>query len=307
MEQGLRMNMVAALEELEASVEAARRGLLKSTDPAVLVMRPEAQRAEAVAVLSALYYRDEQAPEKTLLDPGVMSSADPDLTAWVERVNRAKAAFRAARLAYVEMHGRRHQKGRGEALKRVLRALRHGRLNLLQCDRRWNLLPPETTKVGFSWCDGGRNIQRTCVREVRDRLAQQEQAGTVIPGAWQALAGLPEQEPLAIARSRSFHVRANAVLQDGARRSWMASAPLLFPGDRLPEHNLLPSTPPQRSRLRRSDQTVSDAPLIPALQVYPYLGSLADPTRRLNAQDQDARRTRRQPHAPAPPQRGVRH
>lgn len=266
----LRTKVIACLDNLEELIAKAQDRLLAANDPAVLVIHRHKNRSEAVSILTTLSYQDAQEPIHTLFDPGIICCSDPDLSDWVTEVNTAKQDFRYARLEYAKAMGNVAEKQRGAVVQKLLRSIQRGRLNLLQCDRRWNLLPADTLKVGFTWCRGGKIVRKVTVNDVKKLITKAEKESTPIPGAWAALSGLPEDEPLAIVRSQADHVRANLVTQQG-RKMLVSPTPLLMPGSRMPEHNWLPPSIPERSRLRRSDQTIADEPLIPVLQVYPYI------------------------------------
>lgn len=272
----LRMPVLESLIVLESRIAQWRQRLLKHDQPAVLVMQESCTRFEAIHPLTTIYYADDQPPERTLVHPGLITSTDAELADGVAAVNAAKAEFRQRRLDYLKALGVEQSRLRSEALRDLLTALDRSRLHLLQCDRRWNLLPPDTLKVGFSWCQGGKSIRRTSVGALRMQLLEKTLEDPGELANLSILEGLPDSEPLAFAKDRGVHIRANAVRADGSRLSILASAPLLCLGSQLPEHNRLSSVPPIRDRLRRSDRTVSEYPLIPELNVFPYRGTRAE-------------------------------
>ena len=259
---------------LEDALDRLREHLQEQS-PAVVVTDSEANRADAIAAITRTFYTRDQKPGEVTRTPGLVVTTRKRIPDLVHEANEAKQAFRQARLTFQRAAGRKTGRGRDRLLNVALRQMHRNRICFLQCDRKIHVLPQDTRRVGFSWASGARSIRKTSVEQVRQEYERLALSGAEVERELEILASLPSTLPLAIARPRATHIRANAVTDGDERFSVLTSIPLIVlraPGDaHLPEFNTLPPSPPEPHRKRRSDQRVSDEPLFPESHIYPYL------------------------------------
>ena len=290
------MTTMAARPEyrLLAELEAAYDGLVDSTEGLVATWRASPGTAWAFpqgavdadwlhAVLMDFWYQDGQDGRSTRSHVGLVA-ADAAVMEQAARVNVAKQAF-AALLAQIReqapslipeikavlpfrhpgLHG--HLSGSGLA-----------RLHLKQCWRALPLAPAPVARVRLAWYASGRSIKRLTVREAERRLLALDTEAPHVRIQLRKLAGLPADEPLAQVQPQAPLMRANLFfrepLPDGhTRRAMNVALPLFVPSEdgRLPDHNQPPPGPPEkRTRARRRDERLEDAPLLPSLRIYRY-------------------------------------
>jgi len=238
-----------------------------------------APRAKAAGLYQALWYQDGQEGRETLTCPGIVG-ADADTLDLARDCNAAKDAFKAAVLALKTLPRPQanllmedlHQ--RAEPVATAMRRMGAARLNLKQAYRHTPLLERRPDKIGFTWSNQGRTIQRTTVAEARRLLERRAET----PEVNQALARLnqvPETEILARVRSVCPHLRANLLYAgSGQRRLMQAPLPIMIPlqaGEGLPEFVPVGVEPSGQQRLRRSDVRIEDEPFLPLIRVHRYL------------------------------------
>lgn len=167
---------------------------------------------------------------------------------------------------------------RHPALHDHLRGVGLARLHLKQCWRAIPVAPAEVSRIRLAWYTSGRSIKRLSVRDAERMLLALDSDADHIRIQLRTLAGLPDSEPLAQVQPQAPLMRANLFfrepLEDGHSRLAMNVAlPLFVPttNGRLPDINQPSSCPPeQRTRAKRSDVRLEEAPLLPSLRVYRY-------------------------------------
>lgn len=236
-------------------------------------------RAKAAGLYQALWYRDGQEGRETLTCPGLIG-ADADTLELTRVCNAAKDAFKAAVLALKALPRPQanrliedlHQ--RAEPVARAMRRMGAARLNLKQAYRHIPLLVQRPDKIGFTWSNQGRTIQRTTVAEAR-RLLERRTESPEVNQALTTLARVPESEMLARVRSVCPHLRANLLFAgSGQRRLMQAPLPIVIPlkpGEGLPDFVPVGVEPSGQQRLRRSDVRIDDEPFLPIIRVHRYL------------------------------------
>lgn len=236
-------------------------------------------RAKAAGLYQALWYQDGQEGRETLTCPGIVG-ADAATLALARQCNAAKDAFKRAVLALKTLPRPQanrlmedlHQ--RAEPVSRAMRRMGAARLNLKQAYRHIPLLEQRPEKIGFTWSNQGRTIQRTTVAEAR-RLLERRAESPEVNQALAALARVPEHEILARVRSVCPHLRANLLFPgSGQRRLMQAPLPIMIPlrvGEHLPEFVPVGVEPSGQQRLRRSDVRIEDQPFLPLIRVHRYL------------------------------------
>jgi hypothetical protein len=136
-------------------------------------------------------------------------------------------------------------------------------------------------KVGFTWSNQGRTIQRTTVAEAR-RLLERRTESPEVNQALASLAQVPEHEILARVRSVCPHVRANLLFAgSGQRRLMQAPLPIMIPlsaGESLPEFVPVGVEPSGQQRLRRSDVRIEDQPFLGLIRIHRYLAPFRNQT-----------------------------
>lgn len=231
------------------------------------------------------WYQDGQDGRATRAHVGLVA-ADEAMLDKVATANAAKAAF-AALLARI----REEAPGlipeakavlpfRHPALHDHLRGQGLARLHLKQCWRAIPVAEAPLARVRLAWYASGRSIKRLTVREAEQKLLALDSEADHVRIQLRRLAGIPSGEPLAQVQRQAPLMRANLFfrepLADGrVRRAMNVALPLFVPAPegRLPDHNLPPPAPPEkRTRARRSDEKLEDAPFLPSLRIYRYRG-----------------------------------
>lgn len=229
------------------------------------------------------WYRDGQDGRATRSHVGLVA-ADEALLARVSAANAAKADFAAllsrirdeapglipeAKAVLPFRHPALHDHLRGQGL---------ARLHLKQCWRAIPVAEAPVARVRLAWYASGRSIKRLSVRDVEKKLLALDSEAPHVRIQLRKLAALPGDEPLAQVQTQAPLMRANLFfrepLDDGrTRRAMNVALPLFVPAPdgRLPDHNTPPPHPPaQRTRARRSDERLEEAPFLPSLRVYRY-------------------------------------
>jgi hypothetical protein len=137
-------------------------------------------------------------------------------------------------------------------------------------------------RVRYAWYSSGRSIQRVSVADCEALLMKLDTEADHVRLQLKLLAGLPSDEILARIQPQAPLMRANlfyrepVMREDGelrTRRALNVSLPLFLPHDdlRLPALNQPAPTPPtERTRARRGDVRIEDAPFLKSLRVHRY-------------------------------------
>ncbi|MCM5703205.1 DNA replication terminus site-binding protein [Larsenimonas salina] len=172
-----------------------------------------------------------------------------------------------------------HLPRRHPALNQLMAQQGLARLHLKQAWRRIPVAEAPLARMQMSWYSSGRSIKRTTIAEAEEKLAALNNEAPHVRIQWQKLAALPSDEVLAQVQQQAPVMRANLFfkepLDDGRqRRALNMALPLFVPDDgsgRLPKMNAPALAPPEtRTRVRRGDNRLEDAPYIPSLRLYRY-------------------------------------
>jgi hypothetical protein len=197
-----------------------------------------------------------------------------------EEVNIAKTIFRQAaqelqkqdRQLWLSSYGNLNDQRR-----RVLKSANIARLNLKQAYRLIPIIDATPEKIGFSWYTQGKSITRISKQKAYERLCKYGD-NSHIEIQKKKLASLNDYEELAIVQKQAPLVRANIVSrQQGkvSRRAMNSSLPFMLASidnNILPEFNKINTDPPlTNTRLRRSDNKISDEVFLPSIRAYRYI------------------------------------
>ena len=153
-----------------------------------------------------------------------------------------------------------------------------GRIHLKQCYRHIPLVDSTPHNIRFSWYNSGRSIKKFTAESAMQMLLKLDTAQPHIVRQIEKLSPLHKKTILAQIQNQVPVVRANIAWKKG-NDSWQRIAkncplPILVPLlkiEKLPEHNLLTSTPPAvRSRAQRSDSLIDPEPFLPSLRIHLY-------------------------------------
>jgi hypothetical protein len=159
----------------------------------------------------------------------------------------------------------------------VLKSANIARLNLKQAYRLIPIIVATPEKIGFSWYTQGKSITRISKQKAYERLCKYGD-NSHIEIQKKKLASLNDYEELAIVQKQAPLVRANIVSrQQGKvlRRAMNSSLPFMLASidnNILPEFNKINTDPPlTNTRLRRSDNKISDEVFLPSIRAYRYI------------------------------------
>lgn len=283
----LKLDLFARYQQLLAALVDFSSALRDDTHLPLWVSRSEQEiekqrdmRQKAIQLFQQLWYLDEQEGRETITCPGLIGASDTTMNS-AQTLNAAKDEFKQAVLALKSIRKNQADALLAELHERdpkvasALQKMGTARLNLKQTYRHVPLLTTKPVKVGFTWSQHGRTIQRISVAEVRNLLSKRPSA-PMIEIALNKLASLSANEPLARARSVVPHLRANVVFDDSVtpkRRLVQTPLPLLIPlrtGESLPEFIPIAPQPMGQERLKRSDIKIEETPFIESLGIYRY-------------------------------------
>ncbi|WP_419810725.1 DNA replication terminus site-binding protein [Bacterioplanoides sp.] len=242
----------------------------------------------ACTLLSDLWYQGNQDGRETRSRHGIIV-ADQQTAELIQRINQQKESFRAAvnrakqSLSRDDWQQQHEQLSTyGQTLREQLRLSGLGRVHLKQCYRHIPLLDKPVKKIGFSWYNHGRSIKKISHQQAQDLLVALGEHKTHIQSQLQTLAQLTADTQLAQVQTLAPVVRANLVFspqdenkeQTTKRKAMNVSLPLFVPEGKehlLPDYNQIELQAPQgRSRLNRSDNKISEAPILPSIRAYTY-------------------------------------
>ncbi|TJY57351.1 hypothetical protein E4T66_18265 [Sinimarinibacterium sp. CAU 1509] len=261
----------AALPAYLAHVEARSKDTPLPSRIEVLTLYDAPAREVIAQGVARLTYLEEQHPKAVERLPGVLACSASTLDT-LTALNAAKAVFERRASALTQ---------------KQWKALRirtdYARVNLLYAYRRVPVLASAPEKVSFSWLSQNVSIQRLSVRRARELVltslgrafelsARQRQEMQTEDMA--ALAGLQDDEVLAVRRALQPVPEVNWWLDQTPEKPIKAVLPLAFPagaagvwpairelGDLVVQRNKAPS---------RSDARCESDPLIPRLDLYRY-------------------------------------
>ena len=241
----------------------------------------------ACTLLSDLWYQGNQDGRETRSRHGIIV-ADAKTSELIRSINHQKESFRAAvnraRQNLSQEHWLQHHEqlsNHGQTLREQLRLSGLGRVHLKQCYRHIPLLEKPVTKIGFSWYNNGRSIKKISHQQAQNLLLALGENKTHIQSQLQVLSQLTAGTQLAQVQTLAPVVRANLVFnrkdeskdKTTERKAMNVSLPL-FVQESLPTHNTIELQAPNgRSRLNRSDNKISNEPILPSIRAYTYQSS----------------------------------
>lgn len=279
---------LASLQRLTAELGGLRQAILNESHfPALLFAHVGPTRETLAEAVTDISYVDGQDPRSTRFAPGLVACS-ATLARRIQLVNEAKHRFLAARKAYQTEAGGRamqslldaHPMHRDDEVNQVLKRAGSARINLKEADRQIVVLPEQTDRVAYTWFRRGRTIVRISREELMDKLTARAARGQPVLDDINALARLDPDAPLALMRMRSPTLRVN-VRMTGEKTYRVRNAVLpIFvirnsASDPLPEHNEPEPAGMESRRLGRSDQRLTQAPILRTYPVYQYLDNTA--------------------------------
>ncbi|MGE3594624.1 MAG: hypothetical protein AB7N70_03675 [Dehalococcoidia bacterium] len=273
-----------ALLTLERSLERLTAALAHR-DTWVCVeerMTPGAAIERICAAYATITYGMDDAPNQSPVSLGVVG-ASSDVVALAERVNAAKAAFKAVCIPLQKMRTRVPVKGEGgptkaiPVIRAVLRALQRSDVNLLAAYRRIPILTAPPKSVTYTRAQT-RAVYRKSIEEIGDLL--QNLDGPEATRDRERLSRLASSERhLALVRDHYDNIRANVVYERLDKRGRgrvqvAAELPLLYAQGRHPHPPEVTFPRPAEEggdttrRTRKSKLEAS--PCLRSLPVYRY-------------------------------------
>jgi len=284
----LRINLLESFEQLLASLNTFCTAVRNDAAFPIWVSRSNLEleqgldmRIKGINLYRALWYEEDQEGRETLTCPGIVG-VNKETIALAYACNVAKDGFKTAILALKGLSKPEssallndlHQ--RNEEVAAAMKRMGAARLNLKQAYRHIPVLNERPVKIGFTWSQQGRTIQKTTVREAR-RLLERRTNTPQLQLELQRLSSIPENEVLARVRSVCPHLRANIVFKktydDVERRLMQAPLPIiipLHPGEGLPEFVPIAPEPAGSLRLQRSDIRIEEELFLPSIRIYRY-------------------------------------
>ena len=273
----------AAFDEIIERIEALVHHYREHTTDAWALHHPTPDADWLRAALLDFWYQDGQDGRATRSYVGLIA-ADERMLEHVASVNAAKEVF-----ARILGEIREHAADFIPEIKAIL-PFRHpalhahlvgqglARLHLKQCWRSLPVANAPLSRVRLAWYSSGRSIKKLSVREAEKKLLALNVDAPHIRIQLKHLAGIPDSEPLAQVQNQAPLMRANLFfaepLADGReRRALNVALPLFIPSPdgRLPHHNAPQPVPQEkRTRAKRSDERLEEAPFLPSLRVYRY-------------------------------------
>ncbi len=256
---------------LEQTPSATKYWILNTNDT-------DLSLSEALNLLTDIWYRNTGDGRRTQNLYGLIGVA-PEIIPILHQLNSAKYQFQASVKAYREtqrdpsplLHKR------AETLNLSLQQTGLARLHLKQCYRQFPVLNKRPNKVLFSWYTSGRSIRKLSVNEAEKRLLKMDISQLHIQLQLEALAKIPQSEPLAQLQQQVPVMRANILWEENGekiRKAKNCPLPIFFPLDEsqsLPEYNTPSLTPPEtRQRQQRSDLIIDPEPYLPSLRIHRY-------------------------------------
>ena len=285
--QALQIDLKIAIDALDAALAALAEALRTEAGFPSWGWRaedPERARAQAIQMILATEYHDDQAPNQSRYYPALIGTR-PKTLELAHALNDAKhqvaEAFKAMRGQRIVIDGETRELTR-HALARMGRARFHFHMatrHLVICDER-------PSRVGFTWTVKSSRIEHTNREALIKRLIRWMEEGPAQPNDpgilhdIEQLQGLASGTPLAFKRDPIPHPRANIAWRqpDGTivRKLRPAVLPILYlaqAGEQLPPFRPLANAPHEQSKPRKprpGERRVGKERLLRTLPVYPY-------------------------------------
>lgn len=276
--------LVRAFDRLNQGLEQFRTQLLKAhrsdKTKQFILSNNQAKPSlpEVIHALTNIWHLQQGDGRKTDNLYGLIG-VPAELIPIIHQLNQIKAQFQQSVKAYREQVGDPSSilNKRSEQLNLKLQREGLARLHLKQCYRLFPVLNKTPAKVLFSWYTSGRSIKKLSVAAAEKKLLKMDLSQLHIQLQLEALAKIPDAEPLAQLQPQVPLMRANILWQENEtllRKARNAPLPIFFPLDdkqTFPEYNEPSLTPPEtRKRQQRSDLMIDPEPYLPSLRIHRY-------------------------------------
>jgi hypothetical protein len=239
--------------------------------------KPELQGLTgACSLISGFWYQDGQEGRETMSGYGLVC-VDHSQLSLIEEINELKDQFKYLSKT-LEIQDKSAWLAAKSSLKPTLRDSTLSRIHLKQTWRHIPCLEESPHKVTFNWYSSGRSIKKITTKEAIEKLLNMGEENQHIQVQLDQANKLPESTRLAIVQKQAPLMRANIVYRsriDGkvvSRKATNAAMPMFILSDHLPKHNSPQAEPPiERSRAKRSDQSLSDEPYLPSIRAHLYV------------------------------------
>ncbi len=282
----LRQTLFHQFELLIRALDEFCEGVLEDRDYAAWVaLRDEEvgrdMREKAVKLYQSMWYEDGQDGRDTLTCPGIIG-ASPATIEKAQVLNEVKASFKTAVLELKRLAKSENRQlvndlhARSLSINTLMRQFGAARLNLKEAYRRVPILPQTPLRVGFTWSQFGRVIQRMTLTEVREMLENRRNTPQVLADR-EKLAEIVQDEPFARIRPVRPHLRANVMYPSAEgstfRKLIQTPVPVILPlsiHQPLPDYLDAPADPPMIQRNQRRDARIENEPFLPSLRIHRY-------------------------------------
>lgn len=234
--------------------------------------------SEITELLTNIWYRSKGDGRRTDNLYGLIG-APPELIPLLHQLNNTKNQFQIAVKLFKDKQGDPSSllHKRAQTLNLGMQKTGLARLHLKQCYRQIPVLDTRPQKILFSWYTSGRSMKKLSVSEAEKRLLKMDISQLHIQLQLEALAKIPDSEPLVQLQQQVPIMRANILWnKDGQkiRKARNCPLPIFFPLDdneALPEYNTPSLIPPEtRQRQQRSDLIIDPEPYLPSLRIHRY-------------------------------------
>lgn len=285
----LRIQLTQELDTLKKYLQELTENLSQEESYPIWVWQqsdPIKARQEAIRIINLIEYEDDQDPQRTIICPALIGVSQETL-AMVEKINAIKLKLNDTmqsmdKIKIKVFDPEREKEVTRPLLKAALASLGHARLHRKQAVRKIESLNSQPISVGYSWAHT-RKIQRITVADAINRLEERLQRSPYDNYLLSQLAlvkSIPYEEVLAFVEPPHIHPRVNLLWQDKVsgkmqRAQKRGTMPILYLSQAdaaLPKLSPLPLDKlPPKTRNRRNDQSVEDAPFLASIHVHRYV------------------------------------
>lgn len=165
--------------------------------------------------------------------------------------------------------------GSAKAFRTLMNEIGYGRLSIKQCTRKIPILEGQLKSIRFSYSTGGRSLARKSPQEALKILEKSGYMSSKSQIEREVLERMNPETQLAQVQRLAGYFKANVVFCCGERKTVPSSVPLVYlntAGEKVIRQELLPTDqpPPGVTRKRRSDQKVSQLPIISSIRIHTY-------------------------------------
>jgi len=282
MDNDLIEKLVRKYDTLIALNEQFQEALNNDHSLPVWLPEPHIQNSREVAVktLTRLWNHDDGeyplsgmicASRKTVIIAEKLNTAKLEFKSVISEI-KEKTGQQKTRVSTLIERVLSDEKGRPEIIIDALRKARIGRLNLLFCYKKIQVLPPNLKSISWTWAKQHKEINRISRKDALAMLDSLNNTKTRMTVS-RLLDHHPEHEPLAYVKDINRQLRANLVWVEGdsiKRKPIVTSNIVLLQDETLPKkYKWANDVSPDR--LSRSDIEISSEPFIRALNLYKYL------------------------------------